>query len=314
VVLHNGDRLTGRITGLDAGRLALATDYAGTVQIDLTAIAEVRSDAEVTLVLEDDTRVIGRLNGTGQRYQVIPEQGSPASEIDVQDIASLEPGRKPSDVWLFSGRVTVGASDSSGNTEVTRAYADAEVVARRRRDRVTLGGHGSHAEDRGEETESNITLYGKYDRFFQTRWYAYLNTSLEHDPFKDLRLRGTFGVGSGFEALKSVRTNLSLEAGIDYVHAEYYTRPTESFPAMRLGLRFDYWLWEEMLQFFHTSESYANLYNLEQSFVRTKTGLRFPISEGFLGQAQLNLDWEGDPAPGRESVDKMVIFTLGYRW
>jgi hypothetical protein len=36
--------------------------------------------------------------------------------------------------------------------------------------------------------------------------------------------------------------------------------------------------------------------------------------DGFLGQAQLNADWEGDPAPGRESTDRMLIFSLGYRW
>jgi len=28
----------------------------------------------------------------------------------------------------------------------------------------------------------------------------------------------------------------------------------------------------------------------------------------------LNLDWDGDPAPGRKQVDRMLVFSIGYRW
>ena len=51
-----------------------------------------------------------------------------------------------------------------------------------------------------------------------------------------------------------------------------------------------------------------------QAFVRTQTGLRVPLKDRFLAQAQLNYDWQGNPSPGREAVDQQLVFSIGYKW
>ena len=92
---------------------------------------------------------------------------------------------------------------------------------------------GNYASDRDTETESNATAYAKYDRFLTEKWYLYANTSFENDKFKDLRLRSTLGVGTGYQFFDTPRTILSLEGGIDYVHTDFYTQPTDDYPAAR---------------------------------------------------------------------------------
>jgi putative salt-induced outer membrane protein YdiY len=309
ITLSNGDRLTGKVQRLSEGKVVIETDYAGEVSIDLKSIAAIVTDGEMTVVLDDDTRTFGRLGGNGERLQVT---GDPP--VDAARVTALLPGRVTGDEWKVSGRINVGASDSSGNTEVTRMYGDAEVIARKAKNRFTLGGRGNYTEDRGTETESNATVYGKYDRFLTRKWYLYANTSFENDKFKDLQLRSTLGAGTGYQFFDTPRTLLSLEGGLDYVHTDFYSQPTEEYPAARVSTRFAYWLWQDILQFFHDNSVYMSLEATEDAFARTQTGLRFPLRANFLASAQLNLDWDGNPAPGRESIDQTVILSLGYRW
>ena len=47
---------------------------------------------------------------------------------------------------------------------------------------------------------------------------------------------------------------------------------------------------------------------------RTRTGLRFPLADGLDASAQVNIDWDNEPAPGRESTDVATILGLGYGW
>jgi putative salt-induced outer membrane protein YdiY len=314
VVLRNGDLITGTITGFEAGRLVIRTEYAGEIKIDLSAIDTLASDAEVTTILKNETRVFGQISGDGEAIQVFPMTGGPTRTYPTLDLVGIEQGRMPEQALRFSGRINLGASSSSGNSSVTRMNLDAEVVARRRANRFTLGGRGTHASDRDRETESNATAYFKYDRFLTPRWYAYGSTTFEYDPFRDIELRSTLGLGSGYQFIESLRTNLAVETGLDYVRTDFDDGPDDDFPAARLALRFDHWMVENHVQFFHRSEGYASLEQIEQSFLRTQTGLRFPLVDRFLAQAQLNYDWDGNPQPGRESVDQTVVFSLGYKW
>ena len=314
VALRNGDQLTGTITGIDAGRLVLKTGYAGEVKIDLRAIDRFSSSGEMTSILKTEKRLFGRVSGDGESVRIEPVDGGAERSVATSELIGFEQGHMRERDVRLSGRINVGASRSSGNTEVTRLNVDSELIARRSANRFTLGLRGTSASDHGRQTESNAVATLKYDRFITPRWYGYASSTFEYDPFSDIRLRSTYGVGSGYQLIESQPTNLALEGGLDYVHTDFYDGADESFPAARLALRFDHWLIEGRMQFFHKSEGYASLERIEQSFVRTQTGLRFPLWDSFLAQAQLNYDWDGDPQPERKAVDQQVVFSLGYKW
>jgi putative salt-induced outer membrane protein YdiY len=314
VLMRNGDRLSGRVVGLDATSLKLRTDYAGEVTLVLEQVAEIVSQDPVTLVLKDDTRIAGILSASAGRLALSRAPGETPMPIAPARVSALEEGVVLAPAWRYDGRVTIGASSSRGNSNVSRANADGEVVARRGRSRVTAGLRGAYARDTGRDTEGNAGANAKYDRFLSERWYAYGNSSLEYDPFRDLRLRATAGLGSGYQVFDTARTTLSLEGGLEYVSTQYYDQPDEDFPAGRAAIRLDHWLWQDVMQLFLRAEGYANLESIERSFVRTQTGLRFPLREKFLAQAQVNVDWQGDPPPGTEAVDRSVILSVGYQW
>jgi putative salt-induced outer membrane protein YdiY len=314
VLLANGDHMSGRIHGLEGGKLVLKTEYAGDVRIDVAAIVAWESDGEMTVSLRDGERIYGRVRGDSQAMTLVTDAGA-GLQLPVTRVVSLEQGRLRADDWSYAGRFTLGASDTSGNSETTRLNVDGEVVARTRKDRITVSGRANYATDRGAKTDSSAIVTLKYDRFLSGKqWYAYAGPTLEHDPFRDLKLRATFGAGSGYQAIENARTNLSLEAGLEYVHSDFYSQPDDDFPAGRLALRFEHWLWPGTMQFFERIEGYANIEDTARSFVRSQTGLRFPLGDAFLAQGQINLDWTGNPSPGLKPLDQTLVLSVGYKW
>jgi putative salt-induced outer membrane protein YdiY len=314
LVLDNGDRLSGRIVRYDSGRYELETSYAGTVRIDGGRVVSVEMEDEVTLLLEDRSRRVGRLVVSGGQMAVRQSDGADPVAVERKSIVTMTRGRDDESEWRIAGRIALGASDASGNTDVQRLNADGEMTARRDLDRVTLNGRGNQATQAAVQTEANATLGLKYDRFVSRRWYAYGAGTLEHDALKELRLRRTFGVGSGYQAIDTERTTLALEGGLDRVLTDFFGAPAEQTVAARLGLRFDHWLVEDRAQFFHYEQNYLSLSALAGSFLRTQTGLRLPISRQLSANLQLNVDWDGDPAPGRKRMDRTVVLSIGYRW
>lgn len=314
VVLKNGDRLTGKVERMRGGKLELATSHSGTVAIDAEAIESLSTDTEVTVVLKDYSRLIGTLSAGAGRMAVQGAAGEPPVAVDPKRVQVLLPGRWTEQDWRVTGRVNLGVSDTAGNTEVQRFNGDAEVVARRNRDRWGLAARANEAAERREQTEMNAVVALKYDRFVTERWYAYGGGTLEHDRFKDLRLRSTAGVGAGHQLFDTARGSLALEAGVDRVRADYFGALDERFYALRLASRLEWWLWPDVVQLFNNNQGFASLSDIRESFVRTQSGLRFPLRGGFVTSVLLNVDWDGTPAPGRRPVDRQLVLSLGYKW
>jgi putative salt-induced outer membrane protein YdiY len=234
--------------------------------------------------------------------------------VEVSQVENVLPGDHLKDEWALSGRVNVGTSQTTGNTHTSTTHMDAELEARKAEDRYTAGGYYNRAADQGVETASNAKLYAKYDHFFTKKWYSSVNVSAEHDRFADIELRTTSGVGLGYQVFQSVPTNLSLESGLDYVYADHYQQPTESYPAVRFAAKFDHYLIPDRLQFFYFGEVYVGRGDDEPSFANSQIGLRMPILANFLATLQYNVHWNAHPPPGFEKTDKMLLFSLGYHW
>lgn len=309
VTLDNGDRLTGTVKRIGGGSLVIGTEYAGDVTIQLKRIASFQTDSDMTVVLDDDTLLYGRPSGTGQTLE-IPEH----EPVEMTRVSKVEPGRVTGKEWKFSGHFALGASESSGNTSTRSLHWDGEFVAQQDMNRYTLGGRGDYGSANGSQNQNDTTVYAQYDRLLSKKWYAYVNASLENNRFNDIYLRTVGGVGVGYQWIDTERTKLALEAGPSYVYTNYYSRSDEHNVAARLVTKFDYWIWQHAVQFFNYNEFYPDLEQYDNSFLRSQIGLRFPLVDKFLAIAQWNLDWNGNPPPGKVKLDQTVILSVGYRW
>jgi putative salt-induced outer membrane protein YdiY len=314
VTLDNGDRISGKVDRLRAGKLEIDTPH-GRLRIDTARVTSVETDGDMTVILRDYSRQTGRLvAGEPGTLAIQTRPDSAPTPLPPDRVAALLPGRIGEEDWRVTGRVNVGLTDTSGNTETRRTNLDAETIARRNLDRWSLTMRGNNATDRQQQTAENATVGLKYDRFVTEHLYFYGGSSLEHDPFKDIRLRTNLGAGAGAQILDRTTTKFSLESGLDRVRTDYFARQDLANTALRVAIRFEHWVLPDRVQLFHTGETFVSIDNIHRSFTRTQTGLRVPLRDGLLASVQWNLDWDGNPAPGRVSRDQATILSLGYRW
>lgn len=315
LTLANGDRLTGTVVNKETEFLVMQTPL-GEIRVRWSEVTRIFTDKEARVFLDDGTKIVGRLETVTDGTTVIHTGADPpGAPVPLARVVFINPAPDVSGEGVrHLGRISLGYSSSSGNSDLETLYVDGEAIARTRNNRYTLNGKARRSKDHDTESESNWLLGLKWDHFLTRRWYTYANSSFENDQFKDIRLRSTLGVGTGFQFIESKSTNLSLETGLNYVHTEFYAADNDHYPAARWALRFDHFLFGSRTQFFHTHEAYGAVDNSGNAFVKSQTGLRFPLIYRVNGTLQYNADWENNPAPGRVRKDETFLFTLGFNW
>ena len=309
VVLRNGDRMRGEIVALSGGKLVLRTDYAGEIALRWDEVTSVSTSKPIEIVRRG-ARV--PLQGTLQplydgRVLLIAPDGA-AHELALGEIAYLNPKPWESGVGAaYAGRITLSAAYTRGNTEDERFNGDGEFTARAREYRYALSAKADRHDDSEIGANTAWLAGANYDRFLEATRFVYARGSLEHDRAKDVAQRATAGAGYGAELAKG-RAELTLRGGLDYVAVNRYAAANERYPAIGWGVKAGYAPW------FHEHEGFWNLEDTEAVLVRSKTGLRFPLLKGLGFSAQLNLDWERKPAPGRKSTDSTLLVGVDYAW
>lgn len=316
VQLRNGDRLSGTVLRLDAETLTLRTFYAGEIEIARDELISVQTDAPVEAMLADGTLLDARLlaEPDGQvrlKASDLPE----TAPIALAKLAHVNPPPEVSGRGVgLSGQINVGATMTRGNSEAQQVHLDATMVSRTVHNRFSAGASLDRASEEGAETQSNWLGHMKYDHFLDRRWFLYANTSVERDEFKDLDLRTALGAGAGFQFVDTATTRLSLEGGLNYVNVDYEQAEDERYPAARWGFDFEHALLGGPARFFHDHEGFVSLEDRDALFVRSRTGLRFPLGARLFGTTRLDVDWEKTPAPGRKHADRTLLFNVGYAW
>lgn len=313
VHLKNGDKITGEVLNMKDGKATIKTSYAGEVGVKWSEIADMKTEKEISVLLSDDTLIKGSPKGFEQDKMIIKTSKvvEPVT-FAMADVKSINPPKEPP--LKIKSRANVGITITSGNTEKDATHLDGEFSARTEKNRYTAGGEFNRAEDSGTKSESNSLGYLKYDHFISKKWFAYINALFENDKFKDLSLRSVLGVGTGYQVWETKITNLSLEAGINYVREDFTVAEDDSYSSGRWAINYDRYFYNKAFQFFHFHEAFISIEDTDDLFIKSRTGIRVPLLEHFNATLQYNLNWDRSPSPGREKTDKVLMFTLGYQF
>lgn len=314
VYLKNGDRISGKVQRLGDTKLEVETPYAGTVKIDRADIVSIETEAEVDVMLEGGSVSKARLERAPAGGVTLQHAGDAATAaVPVDKLAYINPSAKESGIGVdWSGRVTLGATDTSGNTETRDAYVEAGLKARAKGWRWTSNGRANYSESSGVQTTGNWLADTRFDWLFRERQYLYGRASIQRDTFSGIELRWTVGAGYGYKFIESDRTNLELRAGLDHVSTERVVPPDQDYLALGWGIDFDHWFVQDRLQFFFGQEGFADPRGDEGVVIRSQTGLRAPIIDDLTANLQVNLDYNSDPGPGFKTTDRTYIVGLGY--
>lgn len=338
VILKNGDIISGRVISKSGDTLTFNTSYAGDLKISWKEISTLSTDSPVATLLDDDSylhtsllpaesgavRITAR-NGksAGAPAKSAANEGAHFDEAEIEnkayglnDILYINPTPEESGRgYRYSGRANLAVSDTSGNSNYQQVHIDAEIQKRARDWRYTVGGEANRARDEDTTSVSNRRLYGSYDSFYTRTEFLYAHAALEQDRFRDIRNRRVLGVGYGYQVYETENTKLSLKGGPDLVSVERYEAPDEAFGALGWHVDFTHrmtYLSSVPIEVFHLQDGYRGLNRDADILIKTRSGLRIPLSKDFVATAQYHVNWENNPAPDRSSTDRQLMIGVGY--
>ena len=154
VILDSGDTLSGTIEKIVAGKLTLKTDYAGSIDIDITKIKKVSTTSPVEVHLQDGEVLKGQLT-TEENGQVKVEGGEQrqATTFDWAKVASINP---PPSKW--TGSIVVGANDQTGNTHKNGASIAIAASRKTETDKFDLGYQFNYSRRMAQSQRAIITV------------------------------------------------------------------------------------------------------------------------------------------------------------
>jgi putative salt-induced outer membrane protein YdiY len=318
VIFKNGDRLTGRITASDGGKLTIKSDVAGEVKVDLKDVQTFSTDAPVQVRLKDDTLVREPVAASGAPATQ-PAPAGPAQvtlgekTVAVDDIKRLNPKQ------AWTGAVLVNGSLARGNSDSTDFGLAANATLRRddefHDDRFSLGAaynFGRQTVDGVQSTsQDNWFAQAKYDKFFSEKLYGYGVLRYDHDRLAFLDYRLAPGVGVGYQWVETADFNFSTEAGVSYIYEYYSNIGDDDKVALRLAYHVDGKLNEDVAVF-HNLEWLPAFDDVGDFILNADAGIRAKLVDALFGEFKVQWQHDSTPAPGAERND--LRFLLGVGW
>ena len=232
VVLTNGDTITGAIVKKDGGKLTIKSEFLGEVTMPWSAVKSIRSDAELSVVLPSGETVKGKIASVGDQLQIAAAAGTKTAPLagvaavrDAGEQHNFERLLHPSLLELWNGNFDIGLSLARGNAR-SDALTTAFTASRgTRTDKIMLYFNQIYGSARVNNVTSTIasavTGGWKYNRNVSPRMFLTGFNDYEHDRFQNLNIRFVAGGGAGVRAVKSERTQLDFDAGIDYMRENF---------------------------------------------------------------------------------------------
>jgi putative salt-induced outer membrane protein YdiY len=315
VVFKNGDRLSGKIETVADGKLTLSTESAGMVTIDMAHVDTFSTDAPIKLQLNDGTVLSQKVNASrGGEVELAGSETIKGQPLALSALAAVNPPEKPKPAW--TGNVTGGYVQTTGNSETTNASVDLKLSRRTEDDRTTVSGYylfGKEKTAGGQEQTSTDKwgVLGKYDYFLTQRFYTFVNASYERDRVANLDARAIGGGGVGYQWFESPEMNFNTDAGLGFMH-EQYSNPTRTTNTVvgQLGDHFDRKL-TDTLTFLQDLRFYPDLKKPANFKVNASAELRAALTKTIYANFKVIMDHNSEPAAGAKKTDMTYIVGVG---
>lgn len=214
----------------------------------------------------------------------------------------------------WSGRVNFGGFVTDGNSQKKAVTFDGFAQARDEKNRYKAGGEIRYAEDEGVETEDEYMAYIEYDRFFSEKLFTGARASYKVDDIANLDSRIKVGPYIGYQYYESDPLNLSTRIGLDFIADEFENGDSEETAAASWGVDYDQKFFDNAIQLFYKHDFSLPLDDTEGFLYDGETGIRFPVAKVLTGSAQIDFDWDNDPAPGVQEDDTKYSLKIGYEF
>lgn len=241
ITLKNGDHLTGTVVKSDGKTLVLHTEFAGDVTIQFASITEIKTDQQLHVGTTDKKEVVGPVTSNEGKLEVatkgggtveVPRESVAVIRNDAEQTAydkSLHPGLRHG----WNGGANVGFSIARGNSQTENLALAFNAVHPTLNDKITLYATSIYTKNdlATPSGVANLETGGiRYDRNLRPKIFVFAGADFMSNGQQFLDLRGVYGGGFGYHAIKSDATTLDILGGANFTHETYSNGPLISTP------------------------------------------------------------------------------------
>ena len=324
VTLKDGGVLYGEVIEMSGGVLLIKTAAAADniVKINWASVSRLAINHPIPIHLKEGTVLIGTATeGPDGTITVRAEPLKGTMEVPLDSITALNPLIQAP--VIYSGSLTGGYSQTTGNSHLKNASMLGDFVARSEQLRLSLNGRYIYGDNANTLIARNARGTIKLDFFITKRLFWFVSAYFENDRFQDLKMRTALASGPGYQfvdrgdyggLLKDM--TLYAEAGLAYFNEDFRTANDTSATRGRASIKFN---WPRCLTtkshfLSHYSEFYPSLQNTKNYYLTMDNGVRFKIFEGFcVSNFQVTTRYNSNPAKGTgDTRQRLYLWTLGY--
>ena len=318
----NGARLVGTIEKIEDGKITLATDYAGKLEVKQSEVAALTTDQPIAVRLGSGTRIDGRIStsapragATGGSVQIAGADGAVTTSLD-QLAASWTAGRPdPYYARDWSYEASVDVSGKSGNSDQLGTQGDLRATLKSVQDTLLFFASYNRQETDGAKAADQLKAGVDYQNNFKGRNAWYLRDEGGFDRVKDIELYNIAAAGYGFDVIKEPKHTLTGRFGLSFRYEGYRNPVTEDVKSLGLDIGFN----NEMefatsklvnrVSYVPSFDDFANYRFTHESFYQIP--LTHPAWKLRLGVSN---DYNSKPPVGVEKLDTSYFTRLVLNW
>jgi len=320
VTLKDGGVLYGEVIEMSGGVLSLKTAAAADniVKITWASVSKLAINHPIPIHLKEGTVLIGTATeGPDGTINVRAEPLKGTLEVPMDSITALNPLIQAP--VIYSGNLTGGYSQTTGNSHLKNASLLGDFVARSEQLRLSINGRYIYGDNANTLIARNARGTIKLDFFITKRLFWFASAYFESDRFQDLSMRTALATGPGYQFIErgdfsGILKDMTLyaEAGLAYFNEDFRVADDTSSFRGRWSLKFNWPILDERVTFYHFDEVYPSLQNTKNYYLTMDNGVRFKLFEGLVSGFQVTTRFNSNPAKGTGDTDNLYLMTVGY--
>ncbi len=320
VTLKDGGVLYGEVIEMSGGVLLIKTAAAADniVKINWASVSKLAINHPIPIHLKEGTVLIGTATeGPDGTINVRAEPLKGTMEVPIDSITALNPLIQAP--VIYSGSLTGGFSQTTGNSHLKNASLLGDFVARSEQLRLSLNGRYIYGDNANTLIARNARGTIKLDFFITKRLFWFASAYFENDRFQDLKMRTALATGPGYQFIErgdfsGILKDMTLyaEAGIAYFNEDFRVADDASSLRGRWSIKLNWPVLDDRVTFYHFDELYPSLQNTKNYYLTMDNGVRFKLFEGFVSNFQVTTRFNSHPAKGTGDTDNLYLMTLGY--
>jgi len=309
VWLKNGDKLSGKISLFDGGKLLIQTQYAGAVTIDWKEVKTLESDQELLVKQDAYSGEKAKSLSAADDGKVTLANGEAPKTVELASIQQILKPKPVVEDLVWKGNVDLALDYQRAEKDTDDYDIGFKTTARHGRWRhIAEGEYNREVQDEVTTTDNWRAEYS-LDRFLTDQWFWQGRLNYKRDHIEELSRQRVVGTGPGYQFWDDELGAFSLGSLMNRTDYQYSDGSKDNFYSVAMKWDYNRYLIGKKVEFFTNGEVGKPLSGVADYALDAELGLRYKVTDW----ASLNLKAERDIISGTNDADlNKTRYTAGF--